>query len=245
MFKAMAFKKISVYTEYGIADKNSYIAAGDWCTIYDPDEKTGLWRVDYPIKGGTKTRWLIRLTGFLCNQYNYGDVPYVVDGYPNATIRTGGCGICAAVNAVGAVSGKMVDIITMRKLAYQSGARVPGGTQEGTLLDFIADQYKFKWQKSNSRAELEAWVKDGGVAICNVAGNGMFSDSGHYITILGVRDDGRAVIADSGLYKPKYTKSVKRRNKIVVSGDIIFAEFGVVEDDCIGRNPRYYLIKKK
>ena len=41
MFKAMAFKKISVYTEYGIADKNSYIADGDWCTIYDPDEKTG------------------------------------------------------------------------------------------------------------------------------------------------------------------------------------------------------------
>lgn len=239
--KVMAFKRISVLNSNGLLDSKSYIAAGDLCTI---GEKTlaGLYPVTYPTSKGAKTRWVRTLKGFLCNQREYADIGYPAPGYLTATIKSGGCGVCAAVNVVGALTGKCISVRVMRDLAVNGGARVSGGTDMRRLAQLIAQQYKLKYTTTSSVTELLAHLKKGGVAICNSAGKGMFSTGGHYVVALGILG-GKLCIADSGLYTGKYSTAA-RRAKVSVSGDLIFADAATLDADCVGRYPRYYLFSK-
>ena len=125
--KVMAFKRISVLNAAGLPDAKSYIAAGDLCTVGEKTA-TGLWPVTYPTSKGSKTRWVRTLKGFLCNQNEHADISYAAPGYLKATIKSGGCGVCAAVNVVGALAGKAISVRVMRDLAVNGGARVSGGT---------------------------------------------------------------------------------------------------------------------
>ena len=167
--KVMAFKRISVLGSNGLLDSKSYIAAGDLCTV---GEKTpgGLYPVTYPTSRGSKTRWVRTLKGFLCNQREYPDISYPAKGYEKATIKSGGCGVCAAVNVVGALAGKAISVRVMRDLAVSGGARVSGGTNMKRLASLICARYGLKVTTTSSLPELQRHLIRGGVAICNSAG---------------------------------------------------------------------------
>lgn len=239
--KVMAFKKVSVLASNGLPDGKSYIAPGDWCEVGEKTA-TGLYPVTYPTSKGSKTRWVRTLTGFLCNQNEYGSLSYPAKGYEKATIKSGGCGVCAAVNAVGALTGKNVPVRVMRDLAVNGGARVSGGTDMRQMVTLICRDYGLKCKQTSSVYDLREHLKGGGVAICNAAGRGMFSTGGHYITALGLVGD-KVCIADSGMYTGKYS-TAKRKPYVTVSGDLIFASAATLDSDCIGRWPRYYLLSK-
>lgn len=239
--KVMAFKRISVLNAAGLPDAKSYIAAGDLCTVGEKTA-TGLWPVTYPTSKGSKTRWVRTLKGFLCNQNEYADLSYPAPGYLKATIKSGGCGVCAAVNVVGALAGKAIAVRVMRDLAVNGGARVSGGTDMKRLATLVARQYGLRVNTTSDRATLLEHLRRGGVAICNTAGRGMFSSGGHYVVALGELG-GKVCIADPGLYTGKYSTAA-RRAKVTVSGDLIFADAATLDADCIGRYPRYYLFSK-
>lgn len=239
--RAMAFKRINVLMQNGLSDSKSYIAGGDWCDIGEKTT-TGLWPVTYPTSKGNKTRWVRSLNGFLCNQNDYASLTYPAPGYLTATIKSGGCGVCASVNAIGALLGKNVPVRTMRDLAVNGGARVSGGTDMRKMVELLMRTYKVKCLQTSSVSELKTYLQKGAVAICNTAGRGMFSTGGHYVVALGMLGD-KICIADSGMYTGKYN-TAKRRAKVTVSGDLIFADPATLDDDCIGRWPRYYLLYK-
>lgn len=239
--KVMAFKRISVLGSNGLLDGKSYIAAGDLCTVGEKTP-TGLYPVTYPTSKGNKTRWVRTLKGFLCNQREYADIPYPAKGYETATIKSGGCGVCAAVNVVGALTGKAISVRVMRDLAVNGGARVSGGTDMRRLASLICGRYGLKVTTTSSLPELQRHLIRGGVAICNSAGRGMFSTGGHYVVALGMLG-GKVCIADPGLYTGKYSTAA-RKDKVQVSGDLIFADAETLNADCIGRAPRYYLFSK-
>ena len=239
--KVMAFKRISVLMQNGLPDGKSYIAPGDLCEVGEKT-LTGLYPVTYPTSKGKKTRWVRTLKGFLCNQREYPNITYPALGYPLATIKSGGCGVCAAVNVVGALDGKAISVRVMRDLAVNGGARVSGGTDMRRMAQLIASQYKLKYTTTTSVSELVAHLNKGGVAICNSAGRGMFSTGGHYVVALGMLEN-KVCIADPGLYTGKYSTAA-RRAKVQVSGDLIFADPATLDADCIGRAPRYYLFSK-
>lgn len=239
--KVMAFEKIYVLKSNGLKDSGSYIAAGDLCEV---GEKTaiGLWPVTYPTARGKKTRWVRTLKGFLCNQNDYAYISYPAPGYENATVKSGGCGVCACVNAVAALIGKDIPVRTMRDLAVNGKARVSGGTDMRKLVQLVKQSFNITYTTTSSITELRQHLKKGGVAICNTAGRGMFSTGGHYVVVLGELG-GKLCIADSGLYSGKYSNA-KRRAAVTVSGDLIFASAATLDTDCIGRWPRYYLLSK-
>ena len=239
--KVMAFKRISVLGSNGLLDGKSYIAAGDLCTVGEKTP-TGLYPVTYPTSKGNKTRWVRTLKGFLCNQREYADIPYPAKGYETATIKSGGCGVCAAVNVVGALTGKAISVRVMRDLAVNGGARVSGGTDMRRLASLICGKYGLKVATTSSLPELQRHLIRGGVAICNSAGRGMFSTGGHYVVALGILG-GKVCIADPGLYSGKYSTAA-RKTKVTVSGDLVFADAETLNADCIGRAPRYYLFSK-
>lgn len=239
--KSMAFERIDVLRQNGLPDAGSYIAPGDLCDIGEK-EASGLWPVTYPTARGAKTRYLRSLSGFLCNQNDYAYISYPAKSYEKATVKSGGCGVCAGVNAVGALTGKCVSVRVMRDLAVDGGARVSGGTDMKRLVQLICSRYRLQCTTSSSAEELRRHLEKGGVAICNAAGRGMFSSGGHYVTALGLLG-GKACIADSGLYTGKYS-TAKRRPYVTVSGDLIFADLRVLDQDCVGRWPRYYLLSE-
>ena len=239
--RAMAFERINVLNKNGLRDYASYIAAGDLCQIWEK-EANGLWPVTYPTSKGSKTRWVRSLNGFLCNQNDYANLSYPAKGYEKATIKSGGCGVCASVNAIGALKGRCISVSVMRNLAIEGKARVSGGTDMAQMMRLLAQQYKIKYSTSSSVFDLRKHLEAGGVAICNVAGNGMFSTGGHYVTALGLLGN-KVCIADSGLYVGKYS-TAKRRPYVTVSGDLIFADLSVLDKDCVGRWPRYYLLSE-
>lgn len=239
--KIMAFKRISVLGSNGLLDGKSYIAAGDLCTVGEKTP-TGLYPVTYPTSRGNKTRWVRTLKGFLCNQREYADISYPAKGYESATIKSGGCGVCAAVNVVGALTGKAISVRVMRDLAVNGGARVSGGTDMRRLASLICGRYGLKVATTSSLPELQRHLIRGGVAICNSAGRGMFSTGGHYVVALGILG-GKVCIADPGLYTGKYSTAA-RKTKVTVSGDLVFADAETLNADCIGRAPRYYLFSK-
>ena len=238
--KVMAFAKTAVRHKNGVADGKSYIAAGDLCTVSDKT-LAGLYPVTYPTARGSKTRWVASLKGFLCNQNAYGGLSYPAPGYPSATVKSGGCGVCAAVNAVGALTGKSVSVKAMRDLAISCGARVSGGTDMKKLTQQLCKTYGLKCVQSNHLSELTAHLKAGGVAICNTAGRGMFSTGGHYVVALGFLGD-KLCLADPGLYVGKYA-TARRRAAVQVSGDLLLTDAATLDADCVGRWPRYYLLK--
>ena len=237
--KALAYKRIAVYRSDGILDAKSHIDAGDLCEI-GGRTLAGLYPVSYPTKNGKKTRWVRELKGFLVNQNDYASIPYPAKGYEQATIKSSGCGVCSAVMAIGALTGQNIPVKRMADYAKNWGARVPGGTNMSVLLNHLCTLHGLTWRASSDVVELWRHLQAGGVAICNVAGRGMFSSGGHYMCVLGILD-GKACIADPGLYYGKYS-SAKRRAKVTVSGDLIFAGSGTLDADCVGRWPRYYLI---
>lgn len=240
--KTMAFERIQVLNGYGLPDVGSYIAAGDLCEIR---EKTaaGLYPVTYPTRKGSKTRWLRTLGGFLCNQNDYPNISYPAAGYEKATIKSGGCGVCAAVNAVGALTGKQVPVREMRDLAVSGLARVPGGTNMAQLCVLLKRKYGLTSRTTSSLLELQAHLRQGGAAICNASGKGLLSTGGHYVTALGELG-GRICIADPGLYAGKYSANARRKASVTVSGDLIFVKAGDLDADCSGRWPKYYLLRK-
>ena len=240
--KVMAFEKIAVRDRYGLADTKSYIAAGDLCTVAGKT-LAGLYPVTYPTARGEKTRWVRDLRGFLCNQNDYGHLSYAAPGYESATVKSGGCGVCAAVNAIGALTGKTVAVREMRDLALTCGARVSGGTDLKTLCAALGRKYGIRCVQSNRIGELESHLERGGVAICNTAGKGMFSTGGHYVTALGMLD-GKICLADPGLYAGKYS-TAKRRKAVTVTGDLLLCAPVVLDADCVGRWPRYYLLSRE
>ena len=237
--RVMAFAKTAVRHKNGVVDGKSYIAAGDRCTVSDKT-LAGLYPVTYPTARGDKTRWVSSLKGFLCNQNAYGGLSYPAPGYQSATIKSGGCGVCAAVNAVGALTGKSVPVKEMRDLAIQCGARVSGGTDMKKLTAQMCRIYGLKCIQSNHISELTDHLKKGGVAICNTAGRGMFSTGGHYVVALGLLD-GKLCLADPGLYAGKYS-TARRRAAVQVSGDLLLTDAATLDADCVGRWPRYYLL---
>ena len=240
--RAMAFRRIDVCNVYGIRDSKSYIAAGDLCHIADKT-LAGLYPVTYPTARGKKTRWVRSLQGFLCNQNDYGHLPYPAPGYETATVKSGGCGLCAAVNAVSALTGRSVSVLEMRDLAKACGARVSGGTDMKRLCRQLCDSYGLQCIQTNSLTVLTDHLQKGGVAICNTAGRGMFSTGGHYVVALGALN-GKLCIADPGLYAGKYNNA-RRKGAVTVIGDLLLTQPQVLEADCIGRAPRYYLLEKE
>ncbi len=238
--QVMAFNRISVLHADGRKDPKSYIAAGDRCTVADKT-LAGLYPVTYPTARGSKTRYVRSLKGFLCNQNAYGGLPYPAPGYEKATVKSSGCGLCAAVNALGALTGRQVSVRAMRDLAVSSGARVSGGTDMKKLTVALQTRYGVTCRQSNHRSELVAHLQQGGVAICNTAGRGMFSTGGHYVTALGLLD-GQLCLADPGLYGGKYS-SKRRREAVTLCGDLLLCSPDTLDADCVGRWPRYYLLE--
>lgn len=183
------------------------------------------------------------------NQNNYGNVPYPSPTAPNATIKSGGCGPTCAAMIVSNLTSKTVDPKAMASFAIKIGARVSGGTDMNKLAKGLVGQYGLTYATTNDENTLIQHLKSGGMAIANVGGDrpgykGVFSDSGHYVVVAGIAQDGRIIVLDPGYYAGKFNKT-GRVGKVTVKGNECHCAITVLVQDTSNRNPGYYLFARK
>lgn len=238
----MAWRRVPVLTEKGGPDPGSRVDPGDLCEIGQRNGR-GLYPVTYPTPRGKKTRFLAALNGFTLRQRDYAAIAYPAPGYPAATVKSGGCGVCAAGMIVGALCGQAVTVGEMAQFSMDCGARVSGGTDMRRLSAALCSRYGLTCRMTNDANALRQHLRAGGCAVCNAAGNGIFSTGGHYIVALGELA-GRVCVADPGIYSGKYVSGA-RKAAVSVCGELLLADYAVVDGDCTGRTPRYYLFDWK
>lgn len=183
------------------------------------------------------------------NQNNYANVKYPAPGYPNATIKTGGCGPTSMAMILSNLIGKVVEPPTMAAFAIQHGARVSGGTDMTKLAKAVCEHYHLSFRTTTDESILVNHMKSGGMAIANVGGNhgtykGLYSDGGHFIAVVGITPDGRLMIMDPGYYAGKYDKA-GRKGKVVMQGNISFCPVATLAADTEISAIEYWLFTKE
>jgi len=136
------------------------------------------------------------------NQNNYSNIPYPSLELPNATVKTGGCGVVSSVIIINNMTDKIVTPEFMAKYSIAHNARNNGGTDLHVLAKAICLDYGLTFKTTIDENQLMNHLKSGGMAICNVGGNrsgyiGVFSNGGHFIVAAGLTTDGKVIILDN------------------------------------------------
>lgn len=185
----------------------------------------------------------------ITKQNNFGNIAYNWPGGSGKTVKSSGCGPCAMLMVVENMLGIRWLMADWINWVLSTGARVNGGTDMNKLCKAVSNKYSLEFSTTNSETDLLEHIKKGGMAIANVGGkrsgwSGLFSDSGHFITVLGILADGRFIIGDPGIYNGKFNSSF-RRSKVEVDGDLVYVNSSNLNSDTLNRTPNYYLLKKK
>lgn len=227
----------------GLPEAGRRIDIGDRCLI---GPQTELWPVKYPVTGGTRDAFLTEITGLAAvyNQNDYGDVPYPAAGYEAATVKSGGCGPTSVAMIVETLRPHVAfDPSAAAAFSRAVGARVSGGTDMELLSRRVGEKFGLRVKGTNLICELLIHLKNGGVAVANSAGRGMFSTGGHYVVVL-AEEGGLLTIADPGFYSGKYgVRYPKRKAAVRVCGKLLRTSPEALDADCVGRMPRYYLFR--
>lgn len=177
------------------------------------------------------------------NQNDYAHIPYPAPGYEKATIKSGGCGVCCC-SVILSRMGFTYPPEALAQMFIEKGARVSGGTDMNKAARIISDLCGINYRTTSLEAELTVHLQSGGYAIANVDGDvgekGVFSNSGHYICIIGLAPEGRYIVYDVGDYPNKY-KSAYRASHVKREGKLLTCTPETLHMDTKHRNPGYYL----
>lgn len=146
---------------------------------------------------------------------------YPSPSLPNATIGSGGCGVCAASMVVSS----MKETVTPDKMAVDfinNGLRVNGGTSN-LAMDWIADKYEIKHELKWKLDEAMDCLKKGGmvIALCK---SGLWTTGGHFIVLAGLKDMNTIIVFDSYLYTNKFNL-YGRNGKVELDGTSAYVSY--------------------
>lgn len=129
--------------------------------------------------------------------YNQADPQYANAPYGTDTIGPYGCGPAAMAIVVSSLTGQMVDPIQMAEWAYEQGYWYKG---HGSLHTLIPDAAK-AWGLEVSGCtvdegdRLRAALSQQKLVVA-IMGEGHFTDTGHFIVLRGLDEDGKVLVAD-------------------------------------------------
>ena len=177
------------------------------------------------------------------NQNKYGHVPYPRPSDKKATVKSGGCGVCCGCVILSYYK-KYYPPEVLAPIFIQKGARADSGTNMRLACNIVAELAGVQVTTSSTESELVKCLRAGGVAIANVDGDagekGVFSNEGHYIVVVGVKDNGDLMIYDVGDYASKYT-SAYRAKFVKREGELLVCSQATLDMDTKHRSPNYYL----
>lgn len=174
------------------------------------------------------------------NQRDYANVPYPSAALPDATVKSGGCGVCCASMIVENLLGQSFPPPQSAKFSIQNGARVVGGTDMGRLSKSLCGAFSLKCEANTSIDRAQEIINAGAMAIAHTKGGdkGLFSTGGHFV-VLADFSNKQFTVLDPYLYAGKYTLSY-RKGKATQKGNFLFVSAENVASDC----KKYYIFEK-
>lgn len=192
---------------------------------------------------------LLKKINFI-NQLDYVSLSYpttmelnekLMEPYPS--VAQAGCGLCCVCMLVEGLTNEMLDINSCIDLSVRVGANV-FGTDMCRLGQEISKIYDLNIIFSNSIADLESCIQQGGYAIINAGKKeGILSEGGHFLLITKIENN-LAWILDPSYSEDKYSKPY-RKNKFKKQGCYIIVALEVVKEECENRKPAFYLFNNK
>lgn len=148
--------------------------------------------------------------------------PYPSSLYPNATIKSSGCGPTAAAMIVSSLK-EIVKPDDIGDLFRKTGYRASTGTSGNGFL-YIAEKYSLECKVKVKLDDAMACLKRGGMVIANVKAGGVFSTGGHYIVLTGLKNDNTIIVYDPYLYTNKFN-ILNRKDKVSVNGNEVYISY--------------------
>lgn len=145
--------------------------------------------------------------------------PYPSSLYPNATVKSSGCGTTCAAMIVSSTK-EIIYPDAMSDISRQNGYRAATGTADA-LFDYVANRWGFEIKRLHSSYEAHQACKEGWfVVIC--CSNGLWTTGGHYILAVGAKDD-KIEIYDPYLYNGKFNIN-GRQGKVTLDGNTAWVQ---------------------
>lgn len=188
----------------------------------------------------------------LTNQNNFSHIAYPSSSHPAATVKSGGCGPCAALMVVENLTANRYLMANWIKWVLSVGARSAGGTAMDVLGKAMAKKFALAYQTTDDPDVLMDHLKAGGMAVAHVAGaygdwKGLFSTAGHFVTVLGLDSDGDVIVGDPDFRSGKFaTGSLGewRARYVEVEDQLVYVKKEYLQQDTLNREPHYYLFSQ-
>ncbi len=175
---------------------------------------------------------------FYC-QLDYASVPLPspVDGHGN--VADNGCGVCALSMVAENLLGVSFPPGAAARFTMESGGRAEFGTNLYILSRAFGQRFGVRVIETEDAEQALAFLNEGrGMVVANVRGNrpdhiGVFSDTGHYIVLIGAR--GREARVLDPMYRPGRYDAPGRAGKVRMEGNVACADMSVIAADCFER----------
>ena len=234
------FPTYDAYAEGGYEARSSNFKAGVAETLIDTAVE-----LTQEISGRNITKDIQPVHFY--RQLDYPHVPYVSPISLHGTIADNGCGVCCCSMIAEYMTGKPFPVEDCAKAAKICGAREGFGTDMHIFAPVFAKMTGLETRSTTDPKEVLEFLERGeGMAIANTLGDreewtGVFSDERHYVACAAA-ENGTVAVWDPMLSPGRYDKP-GRAGKVRLDGYTAYADFSVVENDCLGR--AYHLFWKK
>lgn len=134
--------------------------------------------------------------------YNQLDERWANEMYGKTdTIGVAGCGPTALAIAISNLTGDETDPTEVAEWSYDNGYVCEGSGSYISLIPNAAEHFGLSVEKlgKSNADELKQHLEDGKMIIA-IMGAGHFTNTGHFIVLLGVTDDGKILVADPVSY---------------------------------------------
>lgn len=134
--------------------------------------------------------------------YNQLDERWANEMYGKTdTIGVAGCGPTALAIAISNLTGEETDPVEVAEWSYENGYVCEGSGSYISLIPNAAEHFGLSVEKlgKSSAEEIKQHLEDGKMIIA-IMGAGHFTNTGHFIVLRGVTDDGKILVADPVSY---------------------------------------------
>ena len=134
--------------------------------------------------------------------YNQLDERWANEKYGKTdTIGVAGCGPTALAIAISNLTGEETDPVEVAEWSYENGYVCEGSGSYISLIPNAAEHFGLSVEKlgKSSAEEIKQHLEDGKMIIA-IMGAGHFTNTGHFIVLRGVTDDGKILVADPVSY---------------------------------------------
>lgn len=158
----------------------------------------------------------------------WGSVLYTSNGNKSQTIKSSGCGPTSAAMVISSSKGTILPTATA-KLSVDNGYRTKNNGTAWSYWSFIADYFDFKdYDTTYSFATMVKYLsqdknKDGIADYFVVAscGPGLFTTGGHYIVLMGDKNN-TITVYDPYYYYGKFNTTSRKKANVKVNGNIAY-----------------------